>query len=318
MKKILKHLLLISLLLFICCSVKAQFISEEYIDDAYFFTIELDYQIAIDSLSELIDLDPSNPELYYYRAWCHFNNSKIALAYDDASKCIKSPLNRHLYNTNILMGKIHSARFAPSLAIQSFDYSISIDDRRPDAYLEKSKLYANQKNHELGIPFIKKAIKKFPEQNELHLYSGLLYMYINNTKKAIPEFQIILNAQKFQDTVKLVAAYFGTSKCNLNNKDYPQALEFVSKGLNLAPDNIAGYGLLGEILYNQQDYKEALIAFNKFEEKRQDAYYWGMIGAIHESQENLELACAYYGKKCNLFRNDTYSCSKFRKLNCKN
>ncbi len=306
----------IFLLAIICHLSYSQNRDDRYINDNFSFINELDYSLAIDSLSRLINENPDDIELYYYRGWCHMNNRKGALAFDDATKYLRSPQKKSTYNALILMGKIHLLRVTPGLALESFERAILHNDSRPEAYLEKANVYARRNNLDDGLQFVNSAIKKFPETDEFKLYRASLYLYVNNTKRALADFQSILDSKKIHDKRILIQSYFGIARINVRKKRYEEALEYAQKGVDLNPQMDLGYGFLGEIKYYLKDYDGSLADFKRFENRGQNSDYWVLIANIYEQQGDINSACIYYNKKCNMFAGDPKSCSKVRKLKC--
>lgn len=278
--------------------------------------LELPYSQAIDSLGLLMNKYPEDIELYYYRGLCHAQNNKGALALEDASKYQNSLSKKSAYNAHILMGRVHLLRIAPSLALQSFENAISLDGSRPEAYGFIGMIYLKGRNVDNGLKFISKAIKKHPNITELYLHRAGLYLYLNETKKALSDFKVIIDAGNKVDSSISAQAHYGIARIYMRKKKYNDALSYTEQGIKLSKSSIVGYGMLGEIKYYLKDYSGAIIEFRKYEENIRSSNYWIFMAESYEKTGDINSACLYYNAKCSLLIEDNKACSKAKKLKC--
>ena len=286
-----------------------------YIDSRFKSLLLLPYKEALDSLNLFMEKTPGDRELIYYRTWCHFINGEFFKAYEDATLYLNQRSSNYYYGY-VLLAKIQFERLSKFQALQALDQAIALEPKKPEAYLEKSKIYVSTKNLEEGLTFVQKCIKLFPNESRFYIYRGYLFSDSDNAKKAIANFNTYLNSPSATDSTALMQAYFGLGKSYLMIKNFNEALAQTNRGLQLSPDHSPGYGLRGEIYFRLKDYDAALKDFKKMEEELKASYYWIMIANIYEIKGDLEMACSYYNQHCNLFHN-TEGCSKLRKLNCK-
>jgi tetratricopeptide (TPR) repeat protein len=284
----------------------------EYIDDNFKSLILLEYHQALDSLEKTV----SDKELAYYTAWCHFINGQMFDAYEDINEYLNHTSSKNRYYGQILLAKIQFARLNKYQPIEALDKAISIEPTKPYAYLEKSRIYALTKNVEEGLGFTDQCIKQFPGEGNFYLNRALLLSGSDNPKKAIENFNFFLTSATRRDSSDLMLVYFGLGKSYLQAKDYINALDQTTLGLQMFPDYSPGYGLRGEINFRLKDYDSSLKDFKKMEEKMQASSYWKMIANIYEIKGDMESACGYYNEQCRLLR-DAEACAKLRKLKCR-
>ncbi len=289
----------------------------EYIDEPYAFILKLEYKDVTDSLTLLLEQQPTNFDLYYYRAWSHFINSQVHEAYEDVRIFMKQGGFPKKYYGHILIGKIYYLRQSDKLSIEEFDKAIRLDPKKVYAYSEKSKIYAYSNfDPETASHFIGKAIKNFPNENEFYLYRAIIFSNAGESSKANKDYEKYLTSSIYFDTINYALSYFGLAKNYLQERKYEKALEATNMALLLTPDNYAGLGVRGEINYHLKDNDAALSDFLKMETKFQNSKYWVMIGEIYEKKGDKVNACYYYGEKCRLFPSVQDGCSKFKKLDC--
>jgi len=140
---------------------------------ALIYTLELDFEDAIQEYNKAIELDPANPIYHNNKANILYDMGKYQNAIEEFDKAIKLDPNNPNYHNNkgLAQGKLH--RYED--AIEEFDKAIKLDPNNPIYHNNKGRALTLVKPHryEDAIEEFDKAIKLDPN-NPIYQYNKRL------------------------------------------------------------------------------------------------------------------------------------------------
>lgn len=264
-------------------------------------------------LTDSIELQPNNPELYYKRGALLLQNDQLSLAETDLRKAwnikpdeqyalgVANVLRRKNTDTAILFLEEATRKLPQSITIQislargyqqkgALDKAIDVCNKvitdypnQLDALQIKAELLQAQKKDTEALETLEKAYSYAPFDAELAHNLAFLYAQRKNAK-AIPLADSLIKAD-----VKAAHAepyYFkGIYYANTGNK--AQALLHFNKAIQHDYYFLDAYMEKGSLLYNSKDFKKALATFQlatTVSPTFADAYFW--LGRTKEALGN--------------------------------
>lgn len=183
------------------------------------------------------------------------------------------------------------------------DYSENIDGYSIDALILLAEAHYFLDQDADCDRVINMVLKAEPENTDaLYLKASNLF-YIDEFEEALKYYKQILEIDP-----EHVEVYIDKGYCHLGLDNANKALDYFQQATEHTTGNALGraYFMIGEIQYNQKDYKKALEAYylakNKFEEKT-DLYYENIysIGYIEHELNNYQNAETAYKELLNDF-----------------
>ncbi len=185
---------------------------------------ERNYEMALVELDELAHLVPDNPEVYFWRG-----------------KTLVTDLNEEN-----LKG-----------AVEEFTQAISLKEDFAESYFERGKVYIQLSDLEKAEEDFKKAVKLNPKLLESYVYLAQIELARGNDDKALEYLE------KSSHGEKNYKYYFSLGKINYNNKNYEEAVNFLTKAIQENPYLVDAYDLRAKSLKELGRYKEAIEDFRK-------------------------------------------------------
>lgn len=289
------------------------YINEAFLENSLTFLRNLNPTKSLDTLEILFG---NSQELLYYKTIVNLFDGDIFNAFQNISSYVelKNPLFK--YEGYVLLAKVHFLRFTPELAHLAIDKAIRIEKKRPEAYLAKLMFYSNENRLDKCLEYSEYLFKKFPNQKEVFLYTGLAKITAYDTT-GIDDINVFLANRDIPQLLR-GKAYYGLAQHYNNQNDYQLAIKYSEKALEVYRDNFYLYGIIGECKFELGDMVGSLASLNKMEEFGATPYYLSFTARIHEYQGNLNKACAYYKRICTWTPTDNQSCSKISQLSCEN
>jgi tetratricopeptide (TPR) repeat protein len=140
--------------------------------------------------------------------------------------------------------------------------ALSLDGKNIWYLMMLGGIYYQEKNLDSAIIYYEKAVKYFPEKENLQLTLGNLYSENSNYEKAREVFDSFDSKYGVNETSTLSAI-----KSLMASKKYDEALIKVNLLLKEYPDEILYNGLLAEIYRDKGDNENALLVYNQLIEK---------------------------------------------------
>jgi len=100
----------------------------------------------------------------------------------------------------------------------------------------------------------------------------------------------ILGRERYQEKIahllqnKEAYTLAGQGREALNNKSYQQALQFGHRAIEIEPREGHFYALLGDVFFAQQDYKQALVLYDRAEAQPGDFFYFFLQRGLAEAK----------------------------------
>lgn len=170
---------------------------------------------TIDRLTVLIDKDPQNDSLYYYRGRQYWELDAYDQAISDATK------------------------------------AISIDSMKPAYYLLLADAhldYARPNDSKRALSVMEKACLMFPEDLETYIQTSEMYLIVRQHNEALKKLDHVLK----RDPIN-AEAYFMTGRVALDMGDTVRTIKSLQKSVQLDAENKDAWVFLGRIYSNKQN-----------------------------------------------------------------
>jgi tetratricopeptide (TPR) repeat protein len=215
-------------------------------------------QPSLQSLDKAIALDPKNKKAILKQAEIYiiFRDYKKAMDYID--NVIK--LDELEPKAYFLRGVVFLENKDTSRSIRNFQKAIDVNQDYFDAHLQLGMIYAQKKN-KLAVDYFNNALNIKPDNADVSYYLAMYYQETGGYDEAIKIYEgLLLKDPEFY------YALYNIGYINLVYlRDYPKAVEFFTKVIELKPDYTDAWynrGFAWEMQKNvensQQDYKKAL------------------------------------------------------------
>jgi tetratricopeptide (TPR) repeat protein len=276
---------------------------------------------SIKALSNQLEADPENAELYYQRASVYFNNKYLDRALSDIEDAVKYNVQNPLYH--YLKGRILYAMNKTQLAATSYESAIALKPDYEEAQMKLAELYYVVKEHTKSIDLTNSLIAHNPANANAYCLKADNQRELKDTLKAIASYQkaleldekyydaamqlgLLLTAKKhktakeyFDAAIRInprsSEAYFGRAFYHQQAGEYQKALFDYRKVIDIDPSNDKSYYNVGIINFDVKKYDEALRSWDiciQMNNQNIDAYY--MRGLVHESRGNKKDALLNY------------------------
>lgn len=265
----------------------------------YYGYADEDYQIAIETYTKAIEIDPENSYFYSNRAEMKEKLKDYDGAIEDYQKCLEmDPMDYMIYWS---LAEIWREQNKNDYATEQLQKAIKENKNRPKIQQEIYRALAfhyeqiNEKEKALEIfNYIK---NNFPEIKLIAL-TGIadLLNKLERYEEAIETCEIIIaetNPEYEYVYSELYNAYSGLQK-------YDKALECAEKLIQMNPKSAYENRRKADALFNLKKYPEAIKAFKqtiKFYKDNNDKYLdYFCIALAYQHQKKIEKAIEYYQK----------------------
>lgn len=144
----------------------------------------------IKSITEKINNDRNNPELYFERSQEFFRMQKILPAFKDIERALElDPNNKTylFYKADLLLADGYATGSKDALL-----KILSFDPLNKEAITKLAKVYLYMKDHQNSLMQVKKLIDLDKSNFEPYFIAGLNYKELKDTAKAIEQFKMAL------------------------------------------------------------------------------------------------------------------------------
>ncbi|MDW3190786.1 MAG: hypothetical protein R8G66_00385 [Cytophagales bacterium] len=232
----------------------------------------------------------------YFQCLIHLNNGNQIPARKAIKHHAQVPNHRYPYETKILLGLANSSVYYT--AYGHFVDAIKMNPKRVDGYLEKVKVFSDQKDYLSGIDHANEAIRLFPEFNELYVYRGNLYINEGLRKRAFKDFKHVIDSEKPLSDFYMAQAHRGLAWSYLGRNDVVQAEIHLMESKIMEAYHPLSQGILVEINYLKGDATGAIEAYESIIGTEDRENYYLMMGLAHEELNQNEEACGFYKACC--------------------
>ncbi len=210
------------------------------------------FSVEIRNISKKINLEPSNPELYYKRSNTFFYEQNFKQAQYDIEYALQldsiNPLYHYVHAKYLMSGDTANAKIAE----QSYNKAIQLNPNFFDATMDLAKLYLAKQDYSKAQALYIKANKQEVANPGPYFYLGIIAKETGDTSKAILLFeQTLTYDSKHYDATMQLGNYYA----QLDNK---KALLFFDRALEI--NAFSDEALYAKGLYLQQhhQYKDAM------------------------------------------------------------
>jgi tetratricopeptide (TPR) repeat protein len=258
---------------------------------------------AIKAITEKINEDRDNPELYFQRAQEFMRMQKVLPAYKDIEQAITlDPENKNylFFKADMMLSDGYAEGAKESLV-----KILAIDPYDMIAITKLAKVYLYAKDYENSLIQVKKLIDKDKSNFEPYFIAGLNYKEIKDTAKAIEQFKVSLqfkpdfydaymqlgllaSAQKspladqyFDNAIRLDStvpeSYYAKAKFYQDSKRYKEAKQIYNQLIRVSPQNANAFFNIGFIYIMEDSIARAKKYFNYAVQVNPiyaDAYYY--------------------------------------------
>lgn len=268
---------------------------------------------SVREISNQIEADADNAELYYERALIYFNEKYLNRALADIEDAVRLDKQNPLYQYH--KGKILYAMNRTLDASKAYESALALKADYTEAQLKLAELFYVVKEHTKSINLANQMLAANPANADAMLIKADNQREMKDTAKAIASYQKVLEidptyydaalqlgllnsalqnkstpeyfAAAIRINPKSTEAYFGRAVYYQQSKQYQKALTDYRKTIDMDPANDRAYYNVGIINFEVEKYDEALRSFSiciQMNNNYTEAYY--MRGLIHEMRNN--------------------------------
>lgn len=282
----------------------------DYLWKDFLYLKELGLGDALNSLPSVVDLN----ETTYFQSLIYLAKNQSVRARDLINEHRRLPNHANPYETQVILGLVNHRRF--NAAYGAFAEAIKINGERPEAYIEKVKLFSDAKNYLVGIDHANEAIRKFPNSLELYIYRGKLYLHEWLPKRAYKDFHKVLSSETTLSDFHMAQVHRGMASAHLALNNVFKAEIHVQESLILEPNHPIAMGIMTEIHFLQGNPQASARTFNSIVGTENQVKYYAMMGQVYETLGKKNEACKFYKASCQSTGPDTYGCQQAEKLGC--
>lgn len=243
-----------------------------------------EYMLAIQSLSQAINLQPQWADPYFLRGLSFFQ----AFKYSNAIKDYDSYLQILPEDDFILAlrgnAKLETGDFEGALA--DFNKSIQLYDQGDIAFIGRSDYYRVKEQYDKALADLNKAAQINPKNVKIFGKQGLVYAKMNNFSQSVESYSKAIQLEPRNGEY-----YASRSLSYLKLEQNEKALTDANKSIELIPGYSDGY-LNGSLaLFNMNKFPEALKFINSgIEANPEDGMMYYTRSAIHKEMGNTSAA----------------------------
>jgi len=252
--KNMKYLILLTLFASIFNKMSGQ--SSSNLEDCINKIKKMEYAKGAICITETLNIDNSNAEAYYYRAYCNFMLKKPSVALVDCNHSIL--LNKNLRNAYLLRAKSH---------LELNNYPFSLDDfntyfqQKGDtiaAIEDYISLLIIMNEIPTAISFLTHYIKNNPSKIDLYKKRALLFHKTDNFSEAIKDLNFYLSKDS-KDT----SAWMLKGDICYDASLYSEAIDAYNIVLLQDIENYRAMAHKADALMEMQSYDEAIKTYKK-------------------------------------------------------
>lgn len=222
------------------------------------------YEEAIRYLEKALRFIPGDDGILYRLGWCY----KLKKEYKTALRYMKQVLKNNPNHPHVrhAITEIYErmARKEENNAyyVMALPYMEEQVKRYPEEYymVEMGLLYLDMDRYELALHWFQKAQEKNPESIYAFNNAGNCYLSMNMPEKAEPCF---LEAVRLMKNEMTPLPYNNLAKCYRMMGDYEAALFCYQKNMDLFPEHLDLYLLLGDFYRENRQYEKAVATYQR-------------------------------------------------------
>jgi tetratricopeptide (TPR) repeat protein len=210
---------------------------------------------AIEDLSTLLRYEPSNSEAHFDRGVIYQRSGLFERALDDYNAAIAwSPPYAEAY---LNRGQTLTALRRIEAALADYDYVLNLDPLSLTTLINRACLLYERKDFELCSRDVQRGLELDSRNSRMLCLRGLLEMRKRELDKADLSFTSAIEGEP-----TLVDAWINRAAARFAKRDYPGALDDLTRALSLREDAKTRYNR-GRVLQAQNRWREAATDYSR-------------------------------------------------------
>lgn len=247
-----------------------------------------DFDSAVKTYREALNIDPRNPNNLYYQGKTCFDKNDHQRAKEILEKSLKKmkfileyfhgrkkdyqtwlamgetskKLSLCLEENLMLVGDIHKILFQMQEAVENYSELIAFRPLFMEGHLKRAEVWSELQNWEHAVQDLSFYLSKEPENIPVHIKRGKIRQILHLYRESIEDFDFVLHKEPFH-----VPVYYKRAESYLHLADYTRAEKDICKYLQFKPQDSAALYLKAKIefLSGKRDLchltlKEAILA----------------------------------------------------------
>lgn len=244
--------------------------------------------------SKALEINPNLARAYLVRGKANHARGQTLLAQPDLTTGLKGDPNdadAHLALAQILRSS------NPALAAASYGKVLELDPARGTAYLELAEILVRQGDHASARQPLEKAAERLPQSARAHHLLGVVFEKQRDPERALQEYSRAAELEP-----KLAEAHHARGKLLREQKDTAGALASFQKAAELSPSNANFLTDLGAALYDAKQGQRAgevlsgAVAMPDYN----NPIGFGVLGLVLKDQQNFAEALGWFEKAASL------------------
>jgi tetratricopeptide (TPR) repeat protein len=215
------------------------------------FINEKKYQEAIECYDKILEIDPNNSEIRFWRIWVyHLANHKQ----DNLQEMNVST------DTNVLISKCVTLHREGKYqeAIECYDKALKSDPNNVYVLFYKGVVFSNQGKYQEAIECYDKILEIDPNNVDVLNYKGNALYDQKKYQEAIECYDKTLEVDS-----NIVEFLFNKGNALSKQRRYEKALEYYDKVLEIDPNYVDALNGKGIVFQRQNYFKEAIVWYDK-------------------------------------------------------
>lgn len=247
---------------------------------------------TIAKVSEALETDPYDPELYFLRANLHYDGGNFESAIQDMRSAIL--LDSTVVDYFIVLSQLFIETGNAEKAIQSMQKAIAIDPGDVTSYLLAGKYAYIVQEYQASVDFLNQALDLQITNPDAYFLKGAVYRDMGDTVKAISNFLTCTEQDpSYGEAYLQIALLYSAQGSN-------SAIPYFENALKVDPDNLFAYNGLGRFYKSQDQCGKAIKEFKQIIIRDQDAPETMIsIGDCYLELDSLDKAYLHYDMAVN-------------------
>lgn len=187
--------------------INTEMIKSEYLYDGKEFYKNKEYEKAIESFNELINLEPTNSIYYGYRGHTYFNLKNYQKALEDANKAIILDEKNALLYAN--RGRLYYKLLNYTESIKDYSRAIILEKDKEEYYDCRGDCYYKLEEYQEAIENYTEVLKINPSNKKGYYKRGTSYYNLKMYEKSIDDYLFAINKTGTIVWSKIEYDYFG-------------------------------------------------------------------------------------------------------------
>lgn len=212
--------------------------------------------------SDIIKKNPEAEQAYNNRGRILIAEKKYDEALVDINKALElEPNLSQAYNN---LGIIYNSKNKKAEAIKAFDKSLELSPQMTSTRINRAIYYTEAGEYDKAISDLKQCLKQEPGNEESYRLLGIAYAKTDNMDLAEFNLRKSYEIDPRQNGLNILANEFFVKGTNLlAAKNYDEAIKYLTKSINLYPDNADALYNLGGAYFDLGRKEEAITLWKK-------------------------------------------------------